>query len=250
MCSCFYGSGKRRVMAKASKTQIDRLGDRLKKGAVEEPDLILLDSYRRSFGTAYETVVQTIRTEIELEPTGRPAKSTNSLIEKLKRESIRLTQVQDIAGCRLVVSDILEQDRVVGSLLVDVFSEARVVDRREEPSYGYRAVHVIIEMFGKSVEIQVRTRFQHIWAEISEKYADLYGSDIKYGGGNEEIRRVLETLSQLIATYENLEDTLGRLEESDEVRKALEQISIFRDRIARELDEEISRIDNEKGEKP
>src|SRR5262245_9379183 len=92
-------------MAKASKTQIDRLGDRLKKGAVEEPDLILLDSYRRSFGTAYETVVQTIRTEIELEPTGRPAKSTNSLIEKLKRESIRLTQVQDIAGCRLVVSD-------------------------------------------------------------------------------------------------------------------------------------------------
>jgi GTP pyrophosphokinase len=209
--------------------------------------LILLDGYRRSFGSAYETIVQTIRDEIELEPSGRPAKSTNSLIEKLKRESIRLTQVQDIAGCRVIVSNILEQDRVIGSLLFGAFPEARVVDRRAEPSYGYRAIHVIVEIFGKMVEIQVRTMFQHIWAEISEKYADLYGSDIKYGGGAEEIRRFLETLSKYIATYEDLEDTLGRLEESDEVREMLEKMRALREDLAGELDEEISRIDKEKG---
>jgi putative GTP pyrophosphokinase len=209
--------------------------------------LILLDGYRRSFGSAYETVVQTIRDETELKPSGRPAKSTNSLIEKLKRESIRLTQVQDIAGCRVIVSNILEQDRVIGSLLFGAFPEARVVDRRAEPSYGYRAVHVIVEIFGKTVEIQVRTMFQHIWAEISEKYADLYGSDIKYGGGAEEIRRLLETLSKYIATYEDLEDTLGRLEESDEVREMLEKMRALREDLVGELDEEISRIDKEKG---
>ena len=101
---------------------------------------------------------------------------------------MRLTQVQDIAGCRVIVSDILEQDRVVGSLLFGAFNDARIVDRREEPSYGYRAVHIVVEMFGKVVEIQVRTTFQHMWAEISEKYADLYGSDVKYGGGTEDIR--------------------------------------------------------------
>jgi ppGpp synthetase/RelA/SpoT-type nucleotidyltranferase len=49
-----------------------------------------------------------------------------------------------------------------------------------------------IEISGKTVEIQVRTRFQHIWAEISEKYADLYGSEIKYGGGAPNIRWILE----------------------------------------------------------
>jgi putative GTP pyrophosphokinase len=238
-----------RIMAQASKAQIDRLGDRLKRGAFEKADLILLDRYRRSFGSAYETVVQTIRDALGLEPSGRPAKSTNSLIEKLKRESIRLTQMQDIAGCRVVVPDILEQDRVVGSLLSGMFDDARVVDRREEPSYGYRAVHIIVEISGKTVEVQVRTIFQHIWAEISEKYADLYGSDIKYGGGVEEIHRVLATLSGYIATYENLEDTLGRLEESDEVREMLEKMRVLREDLARELDEEISRIDSEKGEK-
>lgn len=225
-------------------------GDRLRRGVVEKSDLVLLDGYRRSFGSAYEAIVQTIRDEVELEPSGRPAKSTSSLIEKLKRESVRLTQVQDIAGCRVIVSDILEQDRVVGSLLFGAFNDARIVDRREEPSYGYRAVHIVVEMFGKVVEIQVRTTFQHMWAEISEKYADLYGSDVKYGGGTEDIRRVLETLSKYVATYENLEDTLGRLEESDEVIEMLEKMRTLRDDLAKELDEEISRIDNEKGEKP
>jgi len=236
-------------MAQASKTQIDRLGDRLRKGIIEKSDLVLLDGYRRSFGSAYETVVQTIRDALELEPSGRPAKSTNSLIEKLKRESIRLTQVQDIAGCRVVVPDILEQDRVVGSLLAGAFSDARIVDRRAEPSYGYRAVHIVVEIFGKVVEIQVRTTFQHIWAELSEKYADLYGSDIKYGGGTEKIRGLLELLSKYIATYEDLEDTLGRLEESDEVREMLEKMRGIREDLAGTLDEEILRIDNEKGEK-
>jgi len=35
-----------------SKTQIDRLGDRLRKGNIHEDDLRLLDIYRRSFSDA------------------------------------------------------------------------------------------------------------------------------------------------------------------------------------------------------
>ena len=91
-----------------SKTQIDRLGDRLRAGSLTESDLIILDEYRRSFGEAYESVVRTIRQSLGLEPTGRPAKSTGSISEKLRRESIRLSQIQDIAGCRIVVHDVLE----------------------------------------------------------------------------------------------------------------------------------------------
>jgi putative GTP pyrophosphokinase len=76
-----------------TKTQIDRLGDRLRKGNVTEADLRLLDLYRRSFVEAYEAVVGSIRQRLGLEPTGRPAKSTTSISEKLRRESIRLTQI-------------------------------------------------------------------------------------------------------------------------------------------------------------
>src|SRR6266704_1936073 len=68
-------------------------------------------------------------------------------------KTIRLTQIQDIAGCRIVTPDI--------------------IDRRDTPSHGYRAVHVIVRHSGKLVEIQVRTALQHLWAELSEKLADL-----------------------------------------------------------------------------
>ena len=139
-----------------SKSQIDRLGDRLRKGHIHEDDLRLLDAYRRSFSDAYEDVVGRIRDQLNLEPTGRPAKSTTSISDKLRRESIRLGQVQDIAGGRLIVSDIKRQEEVVDQLK-GMFDKTIVVDRRKHPSHGYRAVHVIIGSGTKLIEIQVRT---------------------------------------------------------------------------------------------
>jgi hypothetical protein len=119
-------------MATLSKTQIDRLGNRLKKGSPSDDDLRLLDEYRRSFGPAYDFIIRTIRETLRLEPTGRPAKSTSSIAEKLRRESIRLSQVQDIAGCRVVVADIFAQDQTI-AMLREAFPQIRVIDRRINP---------------------------------------------------------------------------------------------------------------------
>lgn len=179
-----------------SKTQIDRLGDRLKEGPHTEMDLRLLDDYRRSFGDAYKDVVRIIR-ERDLSPTGRSAKSISSIVEKLRRESIRLTQIQDIAGCRVVVPNVMEQERVVASLGT-AFAGASVMDRRDNPSYGYRAVHIIAKISGKPVEIQIRTSLQHKWAELSEKSSDVLDPRAAY--------KKLETT--LVTAYENLEATL------------------------------------------
>ena len=236
------------AMAEPSKTKIDRLGDRLRKGPAEKSDLITLDGYRRSFGPAYEQVVQIIRDQLKLNPSGRPAKSTNSLVEKLKRESIRLTQVQDIAGCRVVVRNVPEQDRVVESLS-DAFPSASIVDRREKPSYGYRAVHVIADFAGKMVEVQVRTELQHMWAEISEKYADIYGSEIKYGGGEEKVREFLEMISETVAGYEENELVISKLTKSNRIEEIQEKMDLLKKKIATRLDEEIEFVDRMKGEK-
>lgn len=184
-----------------SKTQIDRLGDRLKKGGITDDDLRLLDTYRRSFTEAYGIVIGDIRQKLKLEPTGRPAKSTTSVSDKLRRESIRLTQIQDIAGCRIIVLDIANQNEVVESL-ENLFENVSVVDRRERPSHGYRAVHLIINLLGKPIEIQVRTAMQHLWAELSEKYSDVVNPAIKYGGGDEEIQTILRMSSTTVAVAE------------------------------------------------
>lgn len=103
--------------ARFTRSGIDRLSEKIRNGDIAEADLKLLDSYRRTFSTAYDQVIGLIKERLGLEPTGRPAKSTTSISEKLNRESIRLTQMQDIAGCRLIVSDIPQQDEVLERLM-------------------------------------------------------------------------------------------------------------------------------------
>ena len=242
-----------------SKTQIDRLGDRLRKGNISEADLRLLDQYRRSFTDAYEVVVGAIRKELALEPTGRPAKSTTSISEKLRRESIRLTQIQDIAGCRIIVADIIKQDEVVQSLK-NLFGNVTVVDRRQQPSHGYRAVHVIIKHQGKLIEIQVRTALQHLWAELSEKFSDVSDPAIKYGGGNEVIRKPLSGLSLVIAQEESFETQLAvvqmslssqnKLTENNkkEVAKIQDTLNSIRQKLNKEIREIIKELEEIKGE--
>ena len=51
---------------------------------LNESDLRLVDDYRRSFAEVYEAVVRTIRQLGEF-PTGRLAKSTDSIVGKLRR---------------------------------------------------------------------------------------------------------------------------------------------------------------------
>lgn len=203
-------SNRQRDKASLTKTQIDRLGDRLRQGQISESDLRLLDSYRRSFAEAYETAIRIIRDELGLQPTGRPAKSTTSIVEKLRRESIRLTQMQDIAGCRVIVADLTRQDITVREI-VRLFERADVVDRREHPSYGYRAVHVVVSCRGSLIEVQVRTSLQHLWAELSEKLSDVIDPAIKYGGGNEVARALLTNSSRIVARVEIAEQQLPQM---------------------------------------
>src|SRR3989344_3551349 len=186
-----------------SKSQIDHLGDRLRAGSLNENDLRTLDAYRRSFSEAYETIVGVLRERLLLEPTGRPAKSTSSILEKLHRESIRLSQMQDIAGCRVVVADTTRQMSVATSIC-NTFAKTTLTDRRTNPSHGYRAVHVIIQHLDKLIEIQIRSILQHLWAELSEKLSDK-DPGIKYGKGKVETQQALIKISDFIKNIEENE---------------------------------------------
>jgi ppGpp synthetase/RelA/SpoT-type nucleotidyltranferase len=112
-----------------------------------------------------------------------------------------LSQISDIAGCRLVVDNQRDQDEAIDDLRVE-FPSAKVLDRRLRPSHGYRAVHVIAEVAGFPVEVQVRTSLQHVWAQLSERLSDANPA-IKYGGGAEHIRAILDRLSMVMAEYDS-----------------------------------------------
>jgi putative GTP pyrophosphokinase len=187
-----------------SKSEIDRLGGRLRVG-ISPDDLRMLDEYRQTFASAYQEVLQAVREKLGSDVSGRPAKSTTAIVDKLKRESIRLSQMQDIAGCRITVENTSKQDNLVAQLIAS-YPDALISDRRNKPSHGYRAIHLIVNCNGHSVEIQIRTQLQHLWAELSEKSADKFGIDVKYGGGKKRIRNQLNKFQAEISMTEALED--------------------------------------------
>jgi putative GTP pyrophosphokinase len=204
-----------------SRAAIDQLGLRLREALTLE-DLHLLDQYRREFRDEYDAVVYKIRTALGIELSGRPAKSTPAIVGKLKRSTMRLSQMQDIAGCRIVVKDIAAQDTLVDQL-VTLFP-CNIIDRRAHPSHGYRAVHVVAKPTSRCVEIQVRTQLQHLWAELSEKSSDIFGVETKYGGGDNRARDVLNRTSNTVAEFEGIESNSSLVLEVEELRLEIERL--------------------------
>jgi len=151
-----------------TRTQIDRLGNRIRHGDLTEEDRRLLLAYRATFLPAYREVTQAIRDQLGLKLTGRPEKTPESIVAKLRRSPTRLATMQDIAGCRLLLTRVAEQDRVTGELR-RIFPAARLHDRRRRPSHGYRAVHLIVPSGDRWVEIQIRTPLQDMWAQFVEQ---------------------------------------------------------------------------------
>lgn len=155
-----------------TRSQLERLGQRL--GRLEPPspaDLEMLDEFECSFDPAQDYVVQSIRGRLGLDPTAR-RKTPRSIVAKIRRQRTALPRMQDIAGCRLVVEDAIKQEEVVERLCGLEWEAHQVDDRRKRPSHGYRAVHIIVQVDGRPVEIQVRTQLQDMWAQVSEKMAD------------------------------------------------------------------------------
>ena len=195
-----------------SKTQVDKLGARLVGGEIAEADLRGRDAYRQLAGPEYAAVVSGIHS-LGLAVTGRPSKSTRSIVDKLRRESCRLSQVQDIAGCRVVTSNCSLQDKITADIMAK-FSGLRLIDRREKPSFGYRAIHLVRSQGPVPIEIQIRSVAQHAWAELSEKLSDRFGTEIKYGGGLDQVRDLLITTSSTIQEIEHGERQLTQLEKA------------------------------------
>jgi ppGpp synthetase/RelA/SpoT-type nucleotidyltranferase len=174
------------VADRLSNAKMEQLGKRLIAAAEPAPgDRALLQEILLSRSAQLEIAIARVRGELDLSPTSR-VKNTGTILEKLRRQGgWTLASMQDLAGMR-IVGELTRggQDEVV-SRLCEVFADGsrqpRVIDRRERPMHGYRAVHVIVCPDGAPIEIQVRTEWQHEWAELFEKLADLVGRGIRYG---------------------------------------------------------------------
>ncbi|MFE1850351.1 hypothetical protein [Streptomyces sp. NPDC059489] len=178
-----------------SNSAVQKLGKRLElPAAVSEEDLTLLEDLLVDYSellTAARGVVDELCDIVDW-PLGvtHRLKTTDTLIQKLQRAKARgsstnLARIQDIAGIRVSGRLTLAEQDQLGGMVVERFErqghKCSVKDRREDPMVGYRAVHVIVSVGGRFVEIQIRTVGQDLWANVFERLADIFGRGIRYG---------------------------------------------------------------------
>lgn len=112
---------------------------------------------------------------------------------------MKLTTMQDIAGVRGIVEDIEDVYKIVGKYIDNKNFPHEFVEKYDYVNFprdadGYRSVHLVYKYVnraypafdGLKVEIQIRTKLQHIWATAVETMGTFIGQALKTRQGDKE----------------------------------------------------------------
>ncbi len=212
---------------KLSKTRIDRSGRALARDVYRSDDEYLeADDIVNEYRKAHLQPLSQTTAEIQhwLGSYGKPyylaqrLKRKPQIIRKLHRLSVRLSQLQDIGGLRVIVptnQDVDELLRHVQSKIIqqDDVHILKVTDYRDRGRdlTGYRSLHVILNRGGMALELQVRSQIQHAWAENIERTSVIYGHHLKEEEGDPGVLRYFQLLSDAFYEVESGRDPSASL---------------------------------------
>jgi putative GTP pyrophosphokinase len=130
-------------------------------------------------------------------------KRVPTILDKIRRyPTMRLASMQDIGGCRAVLSDVDEVRRVERRLRRNR-PPLRVCDYITIPKdSGYRGIHVVVDYDGRAVEVQLRTQVMHQWAITVERLSGRLQEDLKSGRGPAEVLAYLSGATEAMAIEE------------------------------------------------
>lgn len=202
----------------ASKSRIDKAGRALSRppNDLSEEDLELeevFDRYREThLGplTSLTTLIQNLMSASGEEYyIAQRLKRKPQILRKLNRLSVRLTQLQDIGGLRIIADTNEHADRIASTIDAHFVNSRQysIVKTTDYRSYGrddsgYRALHKIIKFGELYLELQIRSRAQHYWSESVERTSVFYGRRLKEGEGSNVVLLYFKNLSNLFREIE------------------------------------------------
>lgn len=145
--------------------------------------------------------------------TAARVKRMSSIRRKLAGGRVTLYQMQDIAGCRAILNDADDFERVLYPYL-NGLSRYRVLDDDDHvaapKASGYRSRHLILKFEDEAhpgfdrhfVEVQLRTLLQHSWATAVEAVGLVRGEDLKGGRGSPDWLRLFQIMAGEMAEDE------------------------------------------------
>ncbi|MDP1572410.1 MAG: RelA/SpoT domain-containing protein [Vicinamibacterales bacterium] len=165
-----------------------------------------------------------------------------SILNKLAREPhMKLSQMQDLGGCRAIVDDVAAVDRLFNlyrgpQTLFDSEGSLKCYDyiRKPKPD-GYRGLHVIGRYrpkvatnepwSGHRIEIQLRTRLQHAYSTAVETVTTFTRHPLKFGGGPDEWRRFFSLTGAVFALREGTTPVEGTPSDPIELNRELRDVT-------------------------
>lgn len=142
-------------------------------------------------------------------------KRMSSIEAKLRRfPDMKLSQMQDIGGCRAVVHSIHQM-----RALVDLYRDSSIKHEiasfddyiTNPPKSGYRGAHLVYRYFsdknkkmynGLKIEVQLRSQYQHAWATAVETVGTFIREALKSSVGHPEWLRFFALMGTAIAHRE------------------------------------------------
>jgi Region found in RelA / SpoT proteins len=143
----------------------------------------------------------------------RRLKRTPSIVSKLVRyPDMKLHRMQDIGGCRSIVSSVKNVERLLDKLQSSRTNHVihKVKNYISEPKdTGYRGVHVIykynaskVEYRDYFIEVQLRSKIQHAWATAVEIVDTYTKQALKSNQGDADWRKFFVYASSEFAKLE------------------------------------------------
>ena len=187
-----------------SQKQINKIGKKFRDSIYDENDYNFLEDFKKSYDQLLidktSNVSEIISKKLNNFVLVGRLKRTNSMIRKLQRKNnygMDLTRMSDIAGLRLIVNNMEDQNLVI-DLINNKLSIEKMYDYRDSDQ-NYRSVHLILKIEEKLIEIQIRTVAQQTWADESEGF----GEHAKQGFYSEQVGEYLKILSNVVHKIDN-----------------------------------------------
>lgn len=245
---------------------IRKIGEKLREGIeLTEEEKLEFDNFRE----AHNIIIKLFTIELKKvnfskqHLTASRNKRIETIISKLCRpEKPKLDRIHDIAGTRIIFENIKSLEDYI-----DILENSELVNFKEKinedknrynyiknpKSDGYRSIHKVFyyssnipystlnekrfNLENKKIELQLRTRLQHIWATTVEIYDIINKSNIKTGTHNK-----LETKEGLF--FKKCSLVFEGIESNDVEKIKININEIFRDKDLVEIYNRLKGIKN------
>jgi ppGpp synthetase/RelA/SpoT-type nucleotidyltranferase len=179
--------------------------------------LVVLNNWRAAHAYPLQIICSNLRKKNPNAIVVQRLKRLESITGKIQRfPEMQLYKMQDLGGCRVIV-DTIEQvyeavDKYKNSRIRHILK--REYDYIANPKQsGYRSYHMVYQFYSDKkdtynknmfIEVQFRTKLQHMWATAVEMMGIYTNSNLKSSQGDYDILRFFELVSSIFAIEEKM----------------------------------------------